>query len=377
MLALTGARVFDGSHLHEGRSVLINGEHIAGLVADTDIPAGAKRRRMTGLIAPGFIDIQVNGGGGALFNADRSVGAVATIGAAHRKFGTTGFLPTLITAPREHMPEAIAAVEAAIEAGVPGVLGIHLEGPFLNPHRKGAHNPSFMRSMEESDLRLITSPRKGRTLMTLAPEEVSLRAIARLAKAGVVMSAGHTAAGPSVIAAARAKGLTGYTHLFNAMPPVSSREPGPAGVAMADTEAWCGIIADLVHVDAINLRFALAAHGWERTILVSDAMLTVGSRIKEFTLEGRTVIRKKDHLVMADGTLAGAHFDMASAVRNTVAELGMPLEAALHMASRAPAEFLRLGHVLGRIAPDYRADLVVLDDDLRVTETFIGGTSSA
>jgi N-acetylglucosamine-6-phosphate deacetylase len=377
MLALTGARVFDGAHLLEGRTVLIEGDRIAGLVADRDIPTGARRRRMSGLIAPGFIDIQVNGGGGVLFNADRSVEAIAAIGAAHRKFGTTGFLPTLITSPREHMAEAIAAVEAAIEAGVPGVLGIHLEGPFLNPERKGAHDPSLMRPVEESDLRLITSPRKGRTLMTLAPEQVPLRAISRLAKAGVVIAAGHTAASPSVIAAARAKGLTGYTHLFNAMPPVSSREPGPAGAAMADPDAWCSIIADLVHVDAVNLRFALAARGWERTILISDAMPTVGSSIREFTLGGKTVLRKKDRLVMEDGTLAGAHFDMATAVRNTVAKLGMPLEAALHMASRTPAEFMRFPHILGRIAADFRADLVVLDDDLRVTETFIGGVSDA
>jgi N-acetylglucosamine-6-phosphate deacetylase len=376
MLALTGARIFDGTHLLQGRAVLIEGGRVAAVVADGDLPVGAKRRRLTGLIAPGFVDIQVNGGGGVLFNADRSAKAIATIGTAHRKFGTTGFLPTLITSTREHMAEAIAAVRAAMAAGVPGLLGIHLEGPFLNPERKGAHDAALMRPIGEPDVRLLTSLDRGKVLVTVAPEKVPIRTISRLARAGVIVSAGHTGADPSTMAAARAAGLTGFTHLFNAMPPVSSRQPGPVIAALDDTGAWCSIIADLVHVDRLNLKVAIAARGWERTILITDAMSTVGTRLRKFKLGRKTVTRSRGRLTMADGTLAGSGLDMATAVRNAVVHLGLPIEAALHMASRAPAEFLGLGGELGRIAPGYRANLVVLDDDLVATDTLIDGSSS-
>jgi N-acetylglucosamine-6-phosphate deacetylase len=253
------------------------------------------------------------------------------------------------------------------------VLGIHLEGPFLNPGRKGAHDPALMRAMDAEDVALLTAPGAGRVLVTLAPEVVGPETIARLAAAGVIVSAGHTAASEEAIVAARAAGLTGFTHLFNAMPPLAARAPGPVGAALADANAWAGLIVDLHHVAATSLRAAIAARGWQRTMLVSDAMPTVGSDLERFTLSGRTVTLDGGRLSTDEGTLAGANLDMATAVRNTVDALGLPLEAALAMASRAPAEFLGLGHELGRIAPGYRASLVLLDDDLRVTATWIDG----
>jgi N-acetylglucosamine-6-phosphate deacetylase len=319
----------------------------------------------------------VNGGGGVLFNDRRSVEGIAAIGAAHRRFGTTGFLPTLISDSPEHMAEAVAATAAALAARVPGVLGIHLEGPFLNAERKGVHDPRFMRPMGEADVALVTSLRGGKTLITLAPEKVPAETVARLANAGVVISAGHTKADYDTIRAARAAGLTGFTHLFNAMPPLAGREPGPVGAALDDPDAWCGIIVDLHHVSVPSLRVAINARGWERTMLVTDAMPSVGSKLDHFELLGRTVTRKDGMLTTADGTLAGSDLDMASAVRNTIRHLGLPLEAALHMASRAPAEFLGLGGELGRIAPGYRASLVLLDDDLEVVETWIDGKDAS
>lgn len=375
-LALAGARVFDGTRLVDGHAVVVAGPRIVAVVPERDLAGGLATRRVDGLIAPGFIDIQVNGGGGVLFNDRRTVEGIAAIGAAHRRFGTTGFLPTLITDSRAHMAEAVAAAGAAIRAGVPGILGIHLEGPFLNPERKGVHDPALMRPIEEEDIAIVSSLGVGRTLVTLAPEKVPLAVIARLVKAGLILSAGHTAADYDTIVAARAAGLTGFTHLFNAMPPLAGRAPGPVGAALDDPGSWCGLIVDLHHVAAVSLRVAIAARGWQRMMLVTDAMPSVGSDEASFDLLGRTITRRDGKLTTDDGTIAGSDLDMASAVRNCVHHLGLPLEAALHMASRAPAEFLGLGDELGRIAPGYRASLVLLDDDLGAVATWVDGVSS-
>ena len=376
-LALTGARLFDGEQMHDGHAVVIDGERIAAVVPEADLDAALPRRRIEGLLAPGFVDVQVNGGGGVLFNAQPDVPGIRAIGAAHRRFGTTGFLPTLITDRPDRMAAAIEAVREALAAGVPGVLGIHLEGPFLSPARKGAHDASLMRRVEEADIRVITSLQAGRTLVTLAPEIVPPEIIARLARAGVIVSAGHTAASHKTVVAALSQGVTGFTHLFNAMPPLTNREPGPIGAALDDRGSWCGLIVDLHHVDAVSLRIAIAAKGWDHMMLVTDAMPTVGTDLSEFTLLGQRVIRAGGRLTTADGTLAGSDLDMASAVRNAVSALGVTLEQALAMASLVPATFLRLENELGRIAPGWRANLVLLDDRLQVVETWIDGAANA
>jgi len=376
-VALTGARVFDGSRLVEGHAVVIDRGAVAAVMPEREVPASVAIRRVEGLLAPGLIDCQVNGGGGVLFNAETTVAGIAAIGAAHRRFGTVGFLPTLITDIRAKMAEALSATEAAIAARVPGVLGVHLEGPFLNPERKGVHNPSWMRLIDADDIDRITSARAGRIMMTIAPEKMPIETMRRLATAGIVLSAGHTAASYDTLAAARKAGLAGFTHLFNAMPPLNGREPGPVGAALDDAEAFVGLIVDLFHVSAASLRIAIAAKGWQRMMLVTDAMPTVGTDLAEFKIDGASIMRKDGRLTRADdGTIAGSDLDMASAVRNAVDALGLPLEAALHMASRAPAEFLGLGRELGRIAPGYRASLVLFDDDLAVTETWIDGVDT-
>jgi N-acetylglucosamine-6-phosphate deacetylase len=374
--AIIGARVFDGTRLLDGHAVLVEGERIVAVLGADELPAGTHRVRVEGLVAPGLIDVQVNGGGGVLFNDVRTAGGIAAIGAAHRRFGTTGFLPTLITDTRVHMAEAIEAARAALAAKVPGVLGIHLEGPFLNPERKGVHDPRLMRPIETADIALVTSLKAGVTLMTIAPEKVPVDVVARLAGAGVILSAGHTAARYDTVVAARGAGLTGFTHLYNAMPPLGSREPGPVGAALADPEAYVGIIADLFHVSATALRIAIRAHGAERMMLITDAMPSVGSELTEFLIDGNVITRSNGRLTRADGTIAGSDLDMATAVRNAVRALGLPVETALQMASRWPAEFLGLGGELGRIAPGYRADLTLFDDTLAVTETWIAGRSS-
>jgi len=373
--ALTGARIFDGARLVDGAAVIIDGAAIQAVVREAELADTIERRPVDGLLAPGFVDVQVNGGGGVLFNRTPTAAAVAAIGAAHRQFGATGFLPTFISDSPERMREAVVAVGDGLRDGVPGLLGIHLEGPWLNPARCGAHDAGFFRDLSEDDIGLLCAPGLGRVLVTLAPELVPATAIARLTEAGVIVSAGHTEADPATIDAARAAGLVGFTHVFNAMPPLAGRNPGPVGAALADRDAWCSIVVDLHHVDPVNLRVAVAARGFERTMLVSDAMPTVGSEHATFELPGRVVRRQGDRLVTEDGTLAGAHLDMATAVRNAVSAVGLPIEAALHMASRAPAEFLGLGDAFGRIAAGYRANLVLLDTNLQVVETWIDGVS--
>jgi len=375
--ALTGARVFDGTHMLEGRAVVVQDGRIVALPSERDLGAGIKRRAVTGLLAPGFIDVQVNGGGGIMFNDVRSVEGLATIAAAHRKYGTTGLLPTFITDTREKMTEAVEAMRAALGMRVPGILGIHIEGPFINPERKGVHNLSFIRPMEEEDLDILRSLKEGRTLVTLAPERNSMDAVARLAATGVLVCAGHTASDYDTVMEAIRYGLRGFTHLYNAMPPLAGRDPGPVGAALDNRDTWCGIIVDGHHVSDAALRLAVAAKGTERMMLVTDAMAVTGTDMKTFELHGRTIYRRDGKLSTEDGTLAGSDLDMATAVRNGVERLGLALPDVLRMASLAPATFLRLDHTLGRIAPGYRADLVLLDESLHVQDTWIGGETQA
>ncbi|MXQ11404.1 N-acetylglucosamine-6-phosphate deacetylase [Microvirga makkahensis] len=375
-LALTGARIFDGTHMLEGRAVVVENGRIIALPQERDLGAGIKRRALAGLLAPGFIDVQVNGGGGIMFNDARNVEGLRTMAAAHRKYGTTGLLPTFITDTRGKMAEAVEATRAALSMRLPGILGIHVEGPFINPARKGVHNAAFMRPMEEADLDILTSLKEGRTLVTLAPECNSMEFIARLAAAGVLICAGHTASDYDTMMEAFRYGLRGFTHLYNAMPPLAGREPGPVGAALDNRDAWCGIIVDGHHVSDASLRLAIAAKGTERMMLVTDAMAVTGTDMRTFDLHGRTIYRKEGRLSTEDGTLAGSDLDMACAVRNGVERLGLGLPDVLRMASLVPAAFLRLDHELGRIAPGYRADLVLLDEGLHVQDTWIGGEAS-
>jgi N-acetylglucosamine-6-phosphate deacetylase len=375
--ALVPDRLFDGAAFQEAVGVLVEGGRILGVMPLAELPADVPEERCAGLLAPGFVDVQVNGGGGVLLNDDPSPAAMAAIAAAHRRFGTTGLLPTLITDRRETMAAALAATRAALAAKTPGVLGIHLEGPFLNPARKGAHDPALMRAPEEEDFALLTAGGAGAVVVTLAPERVGPGAIARLCAAGVRVAAGHTEAAPERLAEARREGLTGYTHLFNAMPPLAGRAPGPVGAALSERETFCGLIADLRHVAPEALRAAIAAKGADRAMLVSDAMSTVGTELTEFRLQGRRILRADGRLTTEDGVLAGSDLDMASAVRNAVRALGAPLGDALRMASLTPATWLGLDHEIGRVTPNFRADFVALDDDLRVTAAWIGGVSDA
>jgi N-acetylglucosamine-6-phosphate deacetylase len=340
---------------------------------------GADRQRdLAGaLLLPGFVDTQVNGGGGVLFNDTPDVATIEAIGRAHRRFGTTSFLPTLISDDLQAVASAIAAVDAAIAAGVPGVEGVHIEGPFINDARKGTHYSAHIRPLEPEHVALLSSLRHGRTLLTLAPEQANAETLVRLREAGVVLSAGHTNATEAQIRNALAHGLRGFTHLFNAMSPLQNREPGTVGAALDDPESWCAIIVDGWHVHPVTLRIALAAKRHERFMLVTDAMPSVGTTLSSFQLQGKRIDVVDGRCLDEQGTLSGSALDMASAVRNAVRMLGLPLATAVRMASTYPAEFLGLGDRIGRIAPGYRANLVLADAELRILDTWIDGRRAA
>ena len=374
--AIAASHVFDGLAVHRDRAVVVDGSRIAALVPRRDVPAGVPVAALPeGLwLAPGFIDTQVNGGGGVLFNDTPTPDAIATIVRAHRKFGTTALLPTLITDAPETTAKAIRAVDQAA-ASMSGVIGIHLEGPFLSPERPGVHDPRRLRRPNDDDLAMITAKRRGVTLVTLAPEQVPSGFVSALASAGVRVALGHSMATYVETRAAMADGLTGFTHLFNAMRPLASREPGPVTAALENPAAWFGMIVDGVHVDPAVLRLAL--RGLAQPMLVTDAMPPVGANGSAFTLYGDEITVRDGRCLRRDGTLAGSMLDMASAVRNSVDLLGVGLTDALRFASSNPANFLGLGHSLGRLAPDYRADLVAFDPtSIEVMSTWVAGASA-
>jgi N-acetylglucosamine-6-phosphate deacetylase len=377
-LALVNGRLLRDSGWVENQVVLIEGARIKQIVArDSGWSADSIYDLQSQTLLPGFIDVQVNGGGGVLFNDDPSVASIRQIGRAHRRFGTTGFLPTLISDDLDVVSRAVKAAQDALEAGVPGVLGIHIEGPFLNAARKGVHDETKLRWLNEDALGLLTSLKGGKTLVTLAPERTTPQIIRKLTDAGVIVSAGHTNGTYAEIRTALDHGLTGFTHLFNAMSQLSGREPGAVGAALDDEGSWCGIIVDGHHVDPVVLKIAMRSKRQDRFMLVTDAMPTVGAPNKSFNLQGRPISVAYDNtLVDENGRLAGSDIDMATAVRNSLEMLDLDLPHAARMASLYPATFLGLDQELGRIEPGYRADLVLVDADLNVIETWISGQAA-
>lgn len=373
MLALCPSRILTPRGFEKGRCLLIEDGRIVDLVALADRPPDARRQLLEGDLVPGFIDLQVNGGGGVLFNDQPTIEGIATIGRAHRAFGTTGFLPTLITDDLEVLDRAMRAVETAIANGVPGVLGIHIEGPFINSEKRGIHDPGKIRRIDGAAVELLASLSDGVTLVTLAPELAPAGVIASLVARGVVVAAGHTAASYEQTRQALDEGVAGFTHLFNAMTQLTGRAPGAVGAALDSDSAWCGLIVDGFHVHPASLRIALAAKGPDKLILVTDAMPTVGSDQTAFMLGDRPIHLDDGRLAAQDGTLAGSNLDMAAAVVNAAKALQVDRPTALRMASLNPARALGLQQTRGAIGPGLSADLALLNSDRRVARTWISG----
>ena len=377
LLGVVGARLFDGQAWHDDAAVLVEFGHVAGIVPAAELPGNARRVVLDGgMVVPGFIDLQVNGGGGVLFNNDPSVAAIRTICAAHAQFGTTALLPTLITDSVAVNEAAIAAGQGAAEQGVPGFIGLHIEGPHLSLARKGTHDPALIRPMDDADLSRLIAARAvlPNLLVTVAAETVPPDQISALAEAGIVVSIGHSDAGIETASAAFAAGASMATHLFNAMSQLGNREPGVVGAVLTAPSVWAGLIADGIHVHPASVEIALRAKsGPGRLFLVTDAMSQTGTDLTRLTLNGRTITRADGALRLADGTLAGADLDMIDAVEFMVARMGLPLDEALRMASLYPAQAMGIDSERGHLAPGAVASFVHLSDDRKVRSTWIGG----
>jgi N-acetylglucosamine-6-phosphate deacetylase len=377
MKVLTGARIFDGERLHDDCALILEGDSIRALTRFEDRPRRCEQQELDGgVLAPGFVDWQINGGAGVLFNAKPTVEGIAAIAAAHRRAGVTGFLPTVVTDAPRVLRETLAAAGEA-QKRVPGSLGVHVEGPYIDRRRKGVHPAEFIRPMLDSDADALIAARAGVMVVTLAPASVSLERIVRLAKAGIVVSLGHSDATAEEAQSVFDAGASAVTHLYNAMSQLNSRAPGVVGAALADSRIVCGLIADGEHAHAAAYRAAIAAKGAHGLALISDAMPPSAGGPDVFELQGRRMTRVGRKLVAEDGTLAGAAITMRDAVDYVVNTLGIPLAEALMMATLTPARLLRVDDRIGRLNPGFRADLVHLTDDLQVGGVWIGGRTLA
>jgi len=373
--AISGARIFTGDTFLDQHTLIISNGLIEAIVRDDlrepNIPLTILEG---GVLAPGFIDTQVNGGGDVLFNNSPSPEALEQMISGHRRYGTTGMMPTLISDAQSVLNKGVIAVKEAIEQNVLGILGVHIEGPFFNLAKRGTHNASRIRSPSSSDIDWLCSLSPLKTVVTLAPEQTDAGQISALSDAGVLVCAGHTDASEKDIHKALKEGLRGFTHLYNAMRPLQSREPGVVGAALDDRDSWCGIICDGHHVSPTAIRIAHAAKAEGKLILVSDAMATVGGQSNSFTLYDEVIREENGRLINAEGNLAGSAIGMIDAVRVCVEQVGLPLANCLRMASRYPAEFLKLEHSHGHLKPGFQADLVHFHESTwRVESTWIQG----
>jgi len=374
MQIFSGAQILSGSTKLIDYSLVVDEGDIVALVPVGERPRTGEQIELSGgIIAPGLIDVQVNGGAGVLFNDQPTLAGIKAIAQAHQKHGTTGLLPTLITDTDAVLQAALAAAADATQC-IPGVFGIHLEGPFLDPRRAGVHRQDLMRPFTVQDADLLISRRSAAMLVTLAPSAAPPALIARLANAGIIVSLGHSDATDRDALLAFDAGARSVTHLFNAMSPLHHRAPGLAGAALSDQRAICGLIADGVHVSATAVRVALAAKGVDGIALVSDAMPPAAGGPAEFPLQGRRVYRVDNHLELIDHTLAGASITLVDAVRWLVQVLDVPLLDALHMASWTPARLIGLNHRYGRLAQGYAASFIHLDEQLQLRQTWVDGT---
>ncbi|MGR9244158.1 N-acetylglucosamine-6-phosphate deacetylase (plasmid) [Rhizobium leguminosarum] len=375
-LKIEGARIFDGMEWHDDAVLVIEAGRIVSIVAEKADRSGVTVDARGHILVPGFIDLQVNGGGGALFNVQPTLEGIRKICEAHARFGTTALLTTLITDTCEATTAAIKAGIEAKAAAIPGFLGLHLEGPHLSVVRKGAHDPSLIRPMGEPDLdELLACMRAlGCLMVTVAPENTSIEQVKRLAAAGIIISLGHTDAGFKTACAYAAAGARVVTHLFNAMSGLGHREPGVVGAALANGTFFAGIIADGFHVEPAAMGIAIRSkQGPGQIFLVTDAMSTIGTDMIRFHLNGREIVREGGRLTLYDGTLAGADIDMLSSVRFVHEKLGLPLEEALRMASAYPADAVGIAEQKGRIVPGADADFILLTPELALKSSWIGG----
>ncbi len=379
LTAYKGASIFDGQELLDQHALLVAGDQIQGIVRVKDVPTDAIPIMLEGgTLAPGYVDLQVNGGGGVMFNDDQSVETLRRIASAHATLGATSILPTLITDIRECTIAAIDAVDRAVAAGISGITGLHLEGPHLAPSRKGAHDANLIRPMDEQDLEILldAATRLPTLMLTIAPEGVTRQQVNALSGAGVIVSLGHTDADFQTCSDFAEAGATCVTHLFNAMSQLENREPGVVGAALSLPGLSAGLIADGIHVHPKMISLALKAKtGPGDIFLVSDSMAAAGSDIKHFNLNGRRIIRENGRLTLQNGTLAGADLDLTTAIRVLVNHTSCDLIDAIRMATSVPAKVIGRSQSIGRLARNYRADFIHITAGAELTGVWQGGAA--
>ncbi len=370
MHRLSAQKILIDNRWEPGKSIVIKD----GVIKDIVTFNPYTDKCLEGWLVPGFIDVQVNGGGGVLFNSDPTNNGVQTIMSAHRKFGTTSMLPTIITDTAETMRKAADAIALARSEDQNGIVGVHFEGPFLDTTKKGIHKEEFIRELSDEELDVITRKDIGKVLLTVAPDRIPPDVIKALVNQGIIISLGHSNATFEQVVMAIEAGATGFTHLFNAMSPLTSREPGMVGAAMNAKSAYAGIILDGEHVHPISAKLAIQAKGIDRIMLVTDAMPHVGSEASSLPFFDTNIERQDNRLTTPDGTLAGSCLNMASAIKYAYEQLGFPLHDCVDMATRVPATFLGLENSKGKIAKTFDADFVLLNDELLVSKVYKNGT---
>jgi N-acetylglucosamine-6-phosphate deacetylase len=372
--AISAPSIFDGAQFLSHHCVIVQHGTVVQLLPTSQCPTTLEILALPeGVLAPGLIDLQVNGGGDVMFNNSPCEETLTIMLDAHRATGTTSLMPTLISDTGAMQRQAVAAVRAAIAGGAQGILGIHLEGPYFEDAKRGVHSADLIRPATNEDIDWLCSLEDICVIVTLAPEHLAAGHIRRLCDGGLHVCAGHSNATYTQIRAAVAEGLEGVTHLFNAMSPLTSREPGVVGAALEDASLWAGIIADGHHVHPASIRLAQQTKPPGKLVLISDAMATVGGSVGQFSLYGEVIQEREGKLHNAAGALAGSAIGMIDAVRYTSMEVGIALDECLRMASLYPAIILGLDDRLGRIDNGYRADLVHFDDNFAVHNTWLAG----
>ncbi|MGH1482211.1 MAG: N-acetylglucosamine-6-phosphate deacetylase [Geminicoccales bacterium] len=377
LIAFRGASIFDGDRRHDDHALIVQGDRVQSIVPDADRPGNAEKIDLDGgTLAPGYVDLQVNGGDGIMFNDDPSIKTLQRMADAHMRLGATSILPTLITDTPDRTHAAIAAVRQAIAQDVPGIIGLHLEGPHLSIARKGAHDPDLIRPMGTSDLAVLVDAAQQLPCLkiSVAPEVVAPDQIRALRDAGAVVSLGHSDADYDTCVLAAKAGASCVTHLFNAMSQIGNREPGLVGAALGLGSLSAGLIADSIHVHPQNMATALRGKaGPGQLFLVSDSMATAGSDITGFTLNGRPIRRANGHLTLEDGTLAGADLDLTTAIRVLVQDVGHPFDDALRMATSAPAKVIQQPHSVGLLAAGMPANFILLSEMIQLVDIWRAG----
>ncbi len=373
MYALTNCKIYTGSDVLTSHAVIINADTIHAIIPEANLPSDIERKDLKGAnLSPGFIDLQLNGCGGVMFNDEITADTIHTMHQANLKSGCTSFLPTLITSSDDNMRQAIAAERDYRQKYSNHSLGLHLEGPYLNIERKGIHSVDFIRESDEAMINLMCENSDVITKVTLAPENNNPQHIEKLAKAGIVVSIGHTNATYQEARKGFESGITFATHLFNAMTPMQGREPGVVGAIFDTPEVYTGIIADGFHVDYANIRIAHKIKG-EKLVLVTDATAPAGAEMDYFIFVGKKVYYRDGKCIDENGTLGGSALTMIEAVQNTVEHVGIALDEALRMATLYPAKAIGVDHKLGRIKQGMIANLTVFDRDFNVKATVVNG----